>query len=241
MSIENSYLRFMKTVVLLRNIRLFSLISYMKIILYVIHHTYSSILNLALILFIFIFTFALFGLNIFGANLSSLTNTRLIYFNTIGQSFMSVFDLITFDNWYELLIDGISNDFTFSMIIFIFSAIILGSYVLLNLFMAIVLEGFEFVSIFYEPKNNNVSKKKLLQNIELKINIAKSPRSALRSNIRNNYKNYAITRDSPLNSRVPRLSSFSNTILRIGARKHAFILNEEEKSLYIFPKSSKME
>lgn len=235
MNLDNSNLRFLKTIVLLRNIRLFSLISYMKTILFVIRHTWLSILNVALILFLMLFTFALFGLQMFGHRIHSYSGQRFIYFDNLIQSFLSVFDLITFDNWYTLIIDGVQNDCTYSITIFILSAIIFGSFVLLNLFMAIVLEGFEYISAFVEPKsdsksivlNANLSKNTLVNNNNIENGISINTQGA------NSYSSPA-----KFQKNNNRFSSFVDPIIRIGFRKFAMILNEKDRSLGLFSKSS---
>ena len=219
---DSSNLRFFKTVVLLRNIRLFYLFSYMHIVLYVIRRTSYSIINLALILFVFLFTFALFGLQTFGSQMTSLSGTRYIYFNNLGQSFFSVFDLMTFDNWYTLLIDGVNNGFLYSMSGFIFLTIILGSFILLNLFMAIVLEGFEYASAFYDmnKENNKIMPHSIkIQNLSLR----KSPRNCSPSRRLDSSKKSVHF--------SPRFSSFGSQIYRMGLRKHAWINISEDKSL----------
>lgn len=227
-----SNLRFLQTIVLLRNIRLFSLIKYMETILYVIRHTYYSIINLALILTIFLLTFSLFGLQVFQNKLTSIGGTRFIYFDSLPQSLISVFDLITFDNWYLLLIDGVQKGFTFSMILFIFASIFIGSYLLLNLFMAIVLEGFEYATTLYETNkaklHENTSNTNNNTNTFNKNNrIAISPRNTT-------YQKY---NSSPTNRKnLPRFSSFATQILRLGKRKHAFIVDEDDKTLGLFSK-----
>lgn len=226
-----SDLRFLQSIVLLRNIRLFSLIKYMETILYVIRHTYYSIINLALILTIFLLTFALFGLQVFQHKLTSVGGTRFIYFDTLPQSLISVFDLVTFDNWYLLLIDGVQKGFTFSMIFFIFASIFIGSYLLLNLFMAIVLEGFEYATTLYESNKAKIHENTNNNNNNSNKNrIALSPRNTA----------YRKTNSSPTNKRnlqnLPRFSSFASQILRLGKRKHAFIVDEGDKTLGIFSK-----
>ena len=229
MNFDNSYLRFIKTVILLRNIRLFSLISYMQIILFVIHHTSLSIMNLALILFVFLFSFALFGLEMFGNRILSLKGDRFIYFDTLFQSFFSVFNLITFDNWYTLIIDGINNGFAFSMIIFIFSAIIVGSFILLNLFMAIVLEGFEYVTASFEPdKPPNIKSVTSFSKISLKKSPMCSPRNSKKEKNSERRKS----------ERDLRFLTFTSQLFRMGVRKNGVVLTKEDRSLGLFARSN---
>lgn len=186
----------------------------METILYVIHHTYYSIINLALILFIFLLTFALFGLQIFKNKMLDVTSSRFIYFGTLSQALISVFDIITFDNWYSLMVQGVRKGFFVSIPLFIFSSIFFGSYLLLNLFMAIVLEGFEYATAIFETnKENNLNNK----------TTALSP------------KNKSISRKVSKYG-VQRISTFASQIMRLGKRKQAFIFSREDKSLGIFSK-----
>lgn len=243
MNMDSSYLRFFKTVVLLRNIRLFSLISYMKTILYVIRHTWFSILNLALVLILMLFTFALFGMQLFGQKLHSLSGTRFIFFDSLAQGYLSVFDLITFDNWYTLLLDGVNNGFTFSMALFIFSSIIIGSYVLLNLFLAIVLEGFEFVSTSVEKKPKGDLKTIFLSNLvkiaPKTINIANIQSAIMSLKDQDSQSPRSPRKQQPKAlAKMSRFSSFADQIIRVGVRKFAMIMKEGDRSLGIFSRSS---
>jgi hypothetical protein len=62
-------------------------------------------------------------------------------FVTTADSMMTVFILLTGDNWYQIMVDVIRQQKSMvSPIIFFFLVIVIGNYMLLNLFLAILLK-----------------------------------------------------------------------------------------------------
>lgn len=137
----------------------------METIMFVIKMTGANFLNFGIILFFTLLTYSVFGIYFFG-NLLKPDSDRFIYFDNILHSFMSVFDLMTYDNWYNLLLKGINNEEQSNMLIFIITFIIFGNIILLNLFIAIMLDGFENVTNEIERKKK-YNGKKILKNVSI--------------------------------------------------------------------------
>lgn len=166
---QNSYLRFYKAIVVLKIVKIFYFIKYMETIMFVIKMTGANFLNFGIILFFTLLTYSVFGIYFFGNQLKP-DSDRFIYFDNILHSFMSVFDLMTYDNWYSLLLKGIDNDDQNNMFIFIITFIVAGNMILLNLFIAIMLDGFEYVTDEIEKKKI-YSNQKSLKNMSMNITV----------------------------------------------------------------------
>lgn len=66
-----------------------------------------------------------------------------INFDTFWVAFLSVFNIVTLDNWIDLIREGFNSSVgVFTTSLFVISWIIIGNFLLLNLFLAIMLDGF---------------------------------------------------------------------------------------------------
>jgi hypothetical protein len=98
---------------------------------------------------LFNFIYALLGMQLFGGKISSLLGVDgRMNFDSFFDSFVAVFDIMTLENWNDLLITCLRTDaITVIVLVYFFSWIFIGNMVLLNLFLAVLLEGFEDKSI----------------------------------------------------------------------------------------------
>lgn len=72
-------------------------------------------------------------------------------FNSFYTAFETVFQIMTLENWNDLLVATMRTDVNIVItMIFLISWIFIGNYVLLNLFLAILLEGFESEELLQE-------------------------------------------------------------------------------------------
>ncbi|DAZ94512.1 TPA: hypothetical protein N0F65_011865 [Lagenidium giganteum] len=115
-----------------------------------------SIANFAVLLFIFIYIYALIGLQFFGNSMHfddegypindvspeffTATVPRA-NFDTILVAFVTVFQIITLDNWNNILYDGVRGN-GFGAAAYFFSLVIMGNFILMNLFLALLLDNF---------------------------------------------------------------------------------------------------
>jgi len=64
-------------------------------------------------------------------------------FDTFWVAFITVFNIVTLDNWIDLIGEGYSSSVgIFETSVFVISWIVIGNFLLLNLFLAIMLDGF---------------------------------------------------------------------------------------------------
>lgn len=126
----------------------------MKIIMKVVSNTLTSFIYILILLILFNYIYALLGMNIFGGKFYFEDTETRQNFDSFYNAFLSVFQLMTLENWNDLLLSALRSD-VHKLISFIYfvSWIFIGNYVLLNLFLAILLEGFDNNDINDEVNN----------------------------------------------------------------------------------------
>ena len=133
-------IRIFRTFRILRVARLFRYFNYIAHILDVIARSISSSAYLALLLLLFIVIFALLGMQIFGGQFNFPEGRPRAHFDDFHNAFVTVFQVLSTENWYVIMYDGTRTQGYFSSLFFIVW-IFLGNFVLLNLFLAILLDS----------------------------------------------------------------------------------------------------
>ncbi|KAK7007293.1 hypothetical protein SK128_018339, partial [Halocaridina rubra] len=104
-----------------------------------------SIISLLFLLFLFILIFALLGMQLFGGSFNFPEGTPAANFNTFSIALLTVFQILTGEDWNEVMYHGIaSQGGTKSGMIYSLYFIILvifGNYTLLNVFLAIAVDN----------------------------------------------------------------------------------------------------
>lgn len=142
-------IRIFRTFRVLRVARLLKSMQSMQVILGVLARSMDQFIYLALLLFLFIFIYSLLGMQVYGGNYNFSSNfldppgvPRTNYDN-FNAAFLTTFQILTIENWPTLLYDslrcGVSIPIT---ILYYISWIFLGNMMLLNLFLAILLDAF---------------------------------------------------------------------------------------------------
>eukprot|EP00347_Sterkiella_histriomuscorum_P004762 403359206 len=146
--------RIFRTFRVLRVARLLRQLRSMQIIIGVIQRSIKSFIYIAFLLLIFVYIYALLGMTLFGdivkypvgQNLSNGNQGPVSRqnFKDFHNSFISVFTLLTIENWNYLLFDTMyySNIHQSVIAIYFVSWIFIGNFILLNLFLAILLDSF---------------------------------------------------------------------------------------------------
>ena len=130
----------------------------MTVIIRVITRSVNSIIYLALLLILFIYIYTLLGFQIYNKKLD--TNETLNFFNDFDNFhhvFITVFQIMTLEGWnnvFFICLKSINVNKLITYLYFI-SWICIGNYVLLNLFLAILLDGFTNEKSLLELKENN--------------------------------------------------------------------------------------
>ncbi|XP_069499722.1 voltage-dependent L-type calcium channel subunit alpha-1D isoform X1 [Ambystoma mexicanum] len=107
----------------------------------------KSIASLLLLLFLFIIIFSLLGMQLFGGKFNfDETQTKRSTFDNFPQSLLTVFQILTGEDWNAVMYDGIiayGGPASSGMIVCIYFIIlfICGNYILLNVFLAIAVDN----------------------------------------------------------------------------------------------------
>jgi hypothetical protein len=109
----------------------------------------NSFIYLALLLLLFLFIYTLLGIQIFGGKLNFAQNfsgppgVPRNNFDTFNEAFLTTFQILTIESWPYLLYDGLRSGVPRVITsIYYISWVFLGNFMLLNLFLAILLDSF---------------------------------------------------------------------------------------------------
>ena len=115
----------------------------MQVILEVIGKSLEDFMYIFFLLILFNYIYALLGMQIFGGKFNFSGSTRM-NFDDFFIAYMSVFNLLTIENWNDILTSSLRSDVNYGIsLLYLISWIFIGNYVLLNLFLAILLSGFD--------------------------------------------------------------------------------------------------
>ena len=130
----------------LRVTRLLRSLRFMKIIIEVIKGTLEQFAYISVLLFLFIFIFTLLGTQIYGGQFKFMKPNDYLKFNfdRFENAFYSVFVILTLENWNTILVTCMRSDTNqIVSFMYLFAWIFIGNYIFLNLFLAILLDGFD--------------------------------------------------------------------------------------------------
>lgn len=134
--------RIFRTFRVLRVARLLRSMQSMQVIIGVIGRSMSSFIYLALLLLLFIFIYSLMGMQLYGGQFNNYDEPKpRANFDSFGVAFLTVFQLLTMENWNSILYTTMQQS-SWTAAIYLISWIFIGNFVLLNLFLAILLDSF---------------------------------------------------------------------------------------------------
>lgn len=122
--------------------RLFRSMRYMQTLISLISQSMENFIYMGLLLFLFLVVFSLLGMQLFGGRFDFDGEQPRSNYDNFHFAFLSTFQLLTMENWFNLLYNGmrtsLGNGGSLYFVIWIF----FGNYTLLNLFVAILLDSF---------------------------------------------------------------------------------------------------
>lgn len=127
-----------------RLMRIFKLIRFMPMLqkqVKVMLATLDSVMTFLGLLSIFIFTCSILGMHLFGAKMIFEEGSVRHNFDNLMWSLITVFQVLTQEDWNAVLYDAVRGTTKWASIYFIF-IMVLGNYILFNLLVAILVEGF---------------------------------------------------------------------------------------------------
>ena len=146
----------------LRVTRLLRSLRFMKVIIEVIVSSLEQFTYIALLLLLCILISTLVGMQLYGGkfNFYRENEVKRQNFDNVGDAFLTVFQILTIENWNDVLYLGIRSGVNPVLTtVYLISWIFIGNYIFLNLFLAILLDGFtssSAVQTFQEIENEDV-------------------------------------------------------------------------------------
>uniref|UniRef100_A0A8C1NZ68 Voltage-dependent P/Q-type calcium channel subunit alpha-1A n=1 Tax=Cyprinus carpio TaxID=7962 RepID=A0A8C1NZ68_CYPCA len=132
----------------LRLLRIFKVTKYwasLRNLVVSLLNSMKSIISLLFLLFLFIVVFALLGMQLFGGQFNFESGTPPTNFDTFPAAIMTVFQILTGEDWNMVMYDGIESQggvkkgMVFSVFFIVLT--LFGNYTLLNVFLAIAVDN----------------------------------------------------------------------------------------------------
>ncbi|XP_051767876.1 calcium channel, voltage-dependent, P/Q type, alpha 1A subunit, b isoform X3 [Ctenopharyngodon idella] len=132
----------------LRLLRIFKVTKYwasLRNLVVSLLNSMKSIISLLFLLFLFIVVFALLGMQLFGGQFNFEQGTPPTNFDTFPAAIMTVFQILTGEDWNVVMYDGIESqggvDKGMIFSVFFIVLTLFGNYTLLNVFLAIAVDN----------------------------------------------------------------------------------------------------
>lgn len=136
-----------------------------------------SIISLLFLLFLFLLIFALLGMQLFGGEFNFETGTPAANFNTIANALLTVFQILTGEDWNEVMYNGIRSQggierggMVYSVYFIIL--VLFGNYTLLNVFLAIAVDNLANAQEMTAAQEEEAEDYKQTQQMELEKELA---------------------------------------------------------------------
>lgn len=126
----------------MRMLRLLKPMKSMKILLQVIGSAISSFVYTSLLLLLFLFIYSLFGMQLFGGRFDFPEGRPRQHYDSFFDSLLCVFQLLTIQSWDELHYSSLRAQIPAVTVAFYVTWLLIGNYILLSLFLAIMLNMF---------------------------------------------------------------------------------------------------
>ncbi|XP_077299455.1 calcium voltage-gated channel subunit cacophony [Arctopsyche grandis] len=159
----------------LRLLRIFKVTKYwssLRNLVISLLNSMRSIISLLFLLFLFILIFALLGMQLFGGQFNFEDETPPTNFNTFPIALLTVFQILTGEDWNEVMYQGIASQggpkkgMIYSLYFIIL--VLFGNYTLLNVFLAIAVDNLANAQELTaaEEEQEEEDKEKQLQELE---------------------------------------------------------------------------
>lgn len=155
------YFRFLRILLVLRILKFCVKFEYMNFIISVLKKSLYSFIVIIGIFFLVISFYALIGRSVLVYYYEKSSSN---HFSSFSDSFITTFIIITMDNWYSILIEGVSDSYSLMLISsFVISILLLGNFIFLNLFLTVLLDSFENENqllkqeMLVDEENSNIS------------------------------------------------------------------------------------
>jgi cation channel sperm-associated protein 1 len=140
---ENIIFKFLKSLRALRLLRIIKFLPNLQVIVTTVFHSVLSLGSIAVLMCLFIFVFAVLGRGLFFESSPK-------HFGNLGYALVTLFQLLTLDDWFELLEFKGSNENDddtriqyWIMFGYLFCYMVIEYFVFLNLFVAVLVDNFQ--------------------------------------------------------------------------------------------------
>ncbi|XP_050089028.1 voltage-dependent calcium channel type A subunit alpha-1 isoform X1 [Anopheles aquasalis] len=158
----------------LRLLRIFKVTKYwssLRNLVISLLNSMRSIISLLFLLFLFILIFALLGMQLFGGQFNLPDGTPPTNFNTFPIALLTVFQILTGEDWNEVMYQGIESQgghkrgMIYSLYFIIL--VLFGNYTLLNVFLAIAVDNLANAQELTAAEEEQLEENKEKQQMEL--------------------------------------------------------------------------
>jgi len=133
----------LRTFRVFRIARLLRALESMQTIIRVMVKSYKSFIYITILMFLFIYIFSLLGVELFGNKFNYEEGVPRANYDNFPAAFITVFQVMTMENWQTVLFSSMrGSNPKFLVAIFYIAWIFIGNFILLNLFLAILLDSF---------------------------------------------------------------------------------------------------
>ncbi|XP_045474273.1 voltage-dependent calcium channel type A subunit alpha-1 isoform X10 [Harmonia axyridis] len=159
----------------LRLLRIFKVTKYwssLRNLVISLLNSMRSIISLLFLLFLFILIFALLGMQLFGGEFNFEEGTPPTNFNTFAIALLTVFQILTGEDWNEVMYHGIvalggPHDGGMIYSLYFIVLMLFGNYTLLNVFLAIAVDNLANAQELTAAEEEQAEENKEKQAIEL--------------------------------------------------------------------------
>lgn len=135
-------IRILRTLRVLRIVRILRALKQMQVIISVMQRSADSFVYIAMLLMVCCFIFTLLGKTVFGNKFNYEPRPRG-NFDSFSISLITVFQVLTMENWQTVAFDAMRSDIgPWIPAVYFITWIFAGNFILLNLFLAILLDSF---------------------------------------------------------------------------------------------------
>ncbi|CAD8096268.1 unnamed protein product [Paramecium sonneborni] len=204
--------------------------------------TFKQYIYLTFLMFLVIFMYALVGMEMFAGEFDQ-TDTlgQLHSYDNIFKAFMTIFNIMTNDDWYGVYVMGSELNYTFA-VIYSYSMVIILNYLTYGLFMAVLLDGFgkylnqstENAPLFNDQQHAEITQN---SNEELEKQVQQTILSPIGS------QTHIILENNQTKSKVDLITNFFKSIKQLNKEllnktPKLYVGIECQSSLYIFGKEN---
>ncbi|KAL8175305.1 UNVERIFIED_CONTAM: Voltage-dependent T-type calcium channel subunit alpha-1H [Gekko kuhli] len=137
----------LRTFRLLRVLKLVRFMPALRRQLVVLMKTMDNVATFCMLLMLFIFIFSILGMHLFGCKFGLKTDTGDTIpdrknFDSLLWAIVTVFQILTQEDWNVVLYNGMASTSSWAALYFV-ALMTFGNYVLFNLLVAILVEGFQ--------------------------------------------------------------------------------------------------